>query len=93
MANDKPTRLELGRVVATPGVIATASRDEILSALARHVTGDWGDVDDDDRRANDDALTSGARILSAYSTSDGTRFWIITDADRTATTVLLPDEY
>ncbi|WP_437739999.1 hypothetical protein WME73_30920 [Sorangium sp. So ce302] len=48
---------------------------------------------DDDKRANDNALTSGARILSAYSTSDGTRFWIITDADRTATTVLLPDEY
>jgi len=93
MANDKPVMFELGQIVATPGVLAAASRGEILSALARHAAGDWGDVDDEDKTANDEALVTGARLFSAYSTSNGVRFWIVTEADRSSTVVLLLGEY
>jgi hypothetical protein len=66
----------------------------IAPALARHASGDWGLVDASDKRANDDrALIEGTRLLSAYELANGTRIWIITEADRAATTVLLPAEY
>ena len=61
--------------------------------LARHAAGDWGDLDEDDRRLDDLAATLDERILSAYTLTDGTRIWIITEGDRSATTVLLPEEY
>lgn len=61
--------------------------------LARHQRGDWGIVDGCDRRANDDALVAGERLLSAYRLSDGTKIWIITEADRSSTCLLLPEEY
>jgi len=83
----------LGQLVATPGVLEVVTHDEIMSVLSRHLRGDWGDLDDDDKKANDDALVHGSRLLSAYLTADGTKFWIITEADRSATTVLLPSEY
>jgi hypothetical protein len=86
-------QLPLGRVVATPGALGSISDRELLDALARHASGDWGYVDEEDRKANDAALRDGARILSAYRTERGTKFWIITEADRSATTVLLPGEY
>ena len=63
------------------------------SFLGRHVSGDWGDLSEDDRLANVDALANDARILSAYVTAAGERFWIITEADREYTTLLLPEEY
>jgi hypothetical protein len=69
------------------------SADDVVQSLARHLTGDWGDLDEHDWRMNDDALESGGRILSQYFTQDCTKFWIITECDRSATTVLLPDEY
>jgi hypothetical protein len=93
MVPGKPVRFELGRILATPGVLGRVSEAEVLDALARHVDGDWGDVSNDDRKANDDALRDGARVLSAYVTGAGTSFWVITEADRSSTTVLLPDEY
>ena len=85
----------LGRVVATPGVLAAlaASGATPVPYLARHAIGDWGDLDEDDRRMNDLAATHDERVLSAYSLPDRTRIWIITEADRSSTTLLLPEEY
>lgn len=65
----------------------------MLLALSRHFNGDWGDLCGSDKIANDRALQYGDRLLSAYHAPDGTKFWIITEADRSCTTVLLPDDY
>ncbi|MCU0633474.1 MAG: hypothetical protein MUE41_01270 [Gemmatimonadaceae bacterium] len=85
----------LGRVVATPGALETLAMTgtDPRSLLARHVTGDWGDLDPDDRAANETALVTGARLLSAYDLPNGERLWIITEADRRSTCLLRPDEY
>ena len=94
---------ETGQIVATRGVYDLASQNPdfaqfIQKSLNRHVKGDWGDVDDDDKEANNQALKQGTRLLSAYKDE---RFppkgvatiWIITEADRSVTTILFPDEY
>lgn len=86
-------KFPLGQIYATRGVINYISRQEMTDALIRHSSGDWGDVDDEDKQANDHALAYGGRLFSAYTSSDGIRFWIITEADRSYTTVLLPEEY
>lgn len=86
-------RIPLGQVVATPGVLQRVPYVELITALRRHARGDWGDLDEDDHRANDQAVQHGGRILSAYTIPDGLRVWVITEADRSATTILLPDEY
>lgn len=86
-------RFELGLVVATSGALQQLQATEIVSALRRHVQGDWGVVDDVDKRANEEALREEGRLLSAYLDSAERRFWIITEADRSVTTVLLPEEY
>lgn len=83
----------MGRLVATPGVLALLSHRELIGALGRHSRGDWGEVDDEDQAANDRALKCGARLLSVFVTAGGARFWIITEADRSTTTILLPGEY
>lgn len=83
----------LGQVVATPAALAAVAPPDVVAALRRHAAGDWGEVDADDRRANDAALRDGTRLLSAYTSPAGTRFWVITEADRSVTTVLLPDDY
>ncbi len=86
---------ELGQVVATPGALQALQEAEQLPAafLDRHVSGDWGELGDEDTQANERALHEGLRILSAYTTSDGVKLWVITEADRSATTMLLPSEY
>jgi hypothetical protein len=86
--------LPLGRLLATPGALARLAEAGLSPAalLARHRAGDWGDPDAGDRRANDRAARDGSRILSAYQTAAG-RVWLISEWDRSATTVLLPDEY
>ena len=86
-------KLPLGRIVATPAALGAVSHPDIAAALRRHASGDWGDVDPDDRAANDLALTSGGRLLSVYQSATGTTFWVLTEADRSVTTVLLPDDY
>ena len=88
-------KFNLGRVVATPGIIEalTATGEISGTYLMRHAKGDWGDLDDDDKGMNDLALQHDERILSAYTLLDGTRIWIITEADRSSTTILLPEEY
>ena len=86
--------LPLGRVVATPGamgVIRTHGLD-VLALLHRHRAGDWGDVSEHDAQANDRSVEGGTRVLSAYETAGG-KLWVITEADRSATTVLLPSDY
>lgn len=93
---DIPRRLfPLGQVVATPGAlealrIANQSHNEFLD---KHVTGDWGECCDDDKRANELALEEETRIFSVYRTARGEKIWIITEADRSSTCILLPDEY
>lgn len=86
-------RVKIGRLVATPGVIEKVPSQEMRAALARHLSGDWGDLDENDRGANETALRKGTRLLSAYTSGSGIRFWIITEGDRSATTILLPEEY
>jgi hypothetical protein len=86
-------KFSLGKVVATPNAVATIPRDQIIQALRRHQSGDWGTVCPEDQRANDDALVDGSRILSVYFVPHGLKFWIITEADRSITTILLPEDY
>jgi hypothetical protein len=88
-------RFPLGRVVATPGALRALEKAEQLPAefLDRHVNGDWGDVTDADKQENAGAVEQGLRILSAYTTSAGDRIWILTEADRSATILMLPEEY
>ena len=90
----------LGRLYITPGAIEALYQNYTTGAeyLTRHLSGDWGDIGDEDKATNNQALESGARILSAYRLKNGTRIWIITEAaneqgERIATTILLPEEY
>ena len=85
----------LGRVVATVGALATLTDagQNPHEFIERHVGGDWGDLGPDDKQANEFALEHGLRIFSAYRASDGTKIWVITEADRSATCVLLPEDY
>lgn len=89
-------RFSLGHVVATPGATSTMEQFGIdpASLLARHVTGDWGDLDEEDRAANDEALLYDGRLLSAYGEADSdSRIWLITEWDRSVTTLLRPEDY
>jgi hypothetical protein len=91
----------LGQIVSTPGALGVCSPEHLLNCLRRHAAGDWGSVCDEDRAVNDDALVNGDRILSAYPIDPGKScegfggncLWIITEADRSVTTFLLPHEY
>ena len=82
-----------GRLVATPGAIREVPPEEVLTALTRHARGDWGEVDAADRHANDNALIQGTRLAFAYISIAGTRFSISSEADRSSTRILLPEEY
>ena len=90
----REARFSLGRVVATPGALQAMKEHGIngLQLLARHVRGDWGDICPEDKKENEFSLQRRLRLLSSY-TIDGTKLWIITEADRSATTFLLPSEY
>lgn len=98
---NRQPRFELGDIVATQGALGACSRDLMTRCLARHLTGDWGCVDAGDAQTNNEALVGGDRILSAYpidpaKPSEGfgdNTLWIITEADRSVTTFLLPEEY
>jgi len=85
----------LGQVVATPGALVALSvaGQTPLGFLARHVSGDWGEVDPIDAAGNTMALINGYRLMSDYSLSNGTKLWVITEADRSSTCLLLPEEY
>lgn len=83
----------LGRLVATPAALAALTQHDLLTALGRHVRGDWGDCCAEDAAENDFALDKPLRLFSVYHSAAGEKFWIITEADRSATTVLLPEDY
>lgn len=86
----------LGQIVSTPGALEALRQEGTngLEYLRRHVTGDWGDLCHNDKAQNQLAIKEGSRILSAYRlASTGAKLWIITEADRSVTTFLLPDEY
>lgn len=94
IANGQP-RFALGRLVATPdalAVLADAGQDP-AEFIARHQNCDWGECDVEDRQANDDALVQGTRLFSVYRTRKDVKIWVITEADRSSTCILLPDEY
>lgn len=99
MNRPKP-RFDLGQLVATPGALEALEQAGQAPAefVLRHVVGDWGEVDDEDKALNDQSVQDGSRILSAYRTTLGVKLWVITEAagddgKRAATTILLPDEY
>ena len=86
-------KFSLGRTVATSGAIAELSHHDTLRALSRHVKGDWGDVCEEDWKANDEALKDDTRLVSVYHSESGVKFYVITEWDRSLTTILLPQEY
>lgn len=83
----------LGRLVATPNALEKLTQTDIFAALKRHAAADWGDCDEHDREENEFSLREGFRLLSVYHSGRGTKFWIITEADRSATTILMPEDY
>jgi hypothetical protein len=85
----------LGHIVATPGTLSELKRagQSPDAFLSRHAAGDWGEISEKDELANHNALREGGRILSSYLTHRGVKLWVITEADRSATTLLLPSEY
>ena len=100
MSTKQEVRFPLGQIVATPGALEALQRNNAtgFDYLRRHVSGDYGIVSKEDHQANEDALKTGARLMSAYFLPDETKLWIITEAaddagKRVATTLLLPDEY
>ncbi len=93
IVNDQVRAVEMGMLYVTPGVILKIKSVEVFAALDRHASCDWGLICDQDREANEEALIHGFRIMSVYKDSKNTNFWIITEADRSVTTVLLPEEY
>jgi hypothetical protein len=91
--SDQTAKFLLGHMVATPNALASIPNDEIILALSRHIQGDWGTLDKEDADSNERALQNGGRLFSQYHSKAGTKFWIITECDRSATTVLLPKDY
>ena len=91
----KKPLFKLGQILATPGAIGAleATGENAFHFVTRHVSGDWGDVDEHDAQENIFSVENGYRILSAYHLRDQTKIWVITEADRSATTILLPAEY
>lgn len=83
----------LGQIVSTKSAFESLDPSDVLACLQRHGKGDWGDLTDDDKSLNDLALVDEGRLLSSYFDSNGTKFWIITEWDRSVTTVLLPEDY
>ncbi len=94
-ATRKIRHFTLGQLVATPGALDALAKagQSPLEMLCRHARGDWGEVCPEDWQLNDEALENGERLLSAYTLANGEKIWIITESDRSASTVLLPDEY
>jgi hypothetical protein len=88
-------RFTLGQLVATPGALqafAEAGQNP-MEFITPHQVGDWGEVPEEDKQENEFSLQHGFRLLSAYQTATGVGIWVITEADRSATTILLPSEY
>ena len=91
--NDPMSKYWLGQFHMTDQASSQVGCEDALIALKRHKNGDWGDVCPEDREANESALANGGRLFSVYHTENGLKFWIITEADRNSTTVLMPEDY
>lgn len=83
----------LGRIITTPTALANLTQVDISTAIQRHQAGDWGDVDPHQREENELSLKEGLRLFSIYHSERRLRFWVMTEADRSVTTVLLPQDY
>ena len=86
-------KFPLGQLVATTGALEALNEESFWPYIKRHANGDWGDVSQEDKAENELSLKQGFRLLSAYTLPGGERIWIISEADRSATTILLPEEY
>ena len=86
-------KFRLGKIVSTPNALDRLTQHDILLAIGRHQAGDWGDVNEHDNAANERALVEDTRLWSVYQAGNGVKFWLITEADRSHTTVLLPEDY
>ncbi|MEI8290520.1 MAG: hypothetical protein WCH99_13700 [Verrucomicrobiota bacterium] len=86
-------KFNLGRIVITPAALEAIPADDICNAINRHVCGDFGDLTAADLRENELALRAGLRLLSVYHATNGTKFYVLTEACRTITTILLPADY
>jgi hypothetical protein len=93
IAFDLGPSFSLGSVVITRAAASTLTREDVATALRRHSRGDWGELDAHDLEQNQLCLKNGGRLLSVYRTKCGTRFYVITESDRSATTILLPEDY
>jgi hypothetical protein len=93
--NNAGPRLKLGRIFVTPAalVVLQTADVSVFDLLLRHVRGDWGDISESDRRQNELSVTAGLRVLSSYTLPNRGTVWLITEWDRSATTILLPDDY
>ena len=91
----KQPLFDLGQLVATPGALAALEKtgQKAMEFLSRHVRGDWGELPEEDEAANQFSLEKGFPLLSSYRTTANDKIWVITEADRSHTTLLLPDEY
>ena len=91
----KQPAFELGQILATPGALAVLKKagQQPGEFLTHHVNREWGDLDEEERKENEYSLEHGFRLLSSYRTNAGDRLWIITEADRSVTTLLVPEEY
>ena len=93
-ANAYPiAKFRLGHIVSTPNALSRLTQEDILMGIKRHQAGDWGDVSQHDREANERALIEGTRLWSVYHAESGLKFHLITESDRSVTTVLLPEDY
>ena len=88
-------RFNPGQLLSTPGALDAMmdAQQSPMNFVGRHIYGDWGDVCEEDQQTNEEALEHGLRLLSSYRTTAGVKLWVITEADRSVTTILLPDEY
>jgi hypothetical protein len=84
---------DLGEIIITHGANVQIARRIVMASLRRHHCGDWGELDNEDRLANERALTQSGRLFSVYRNQDKERFYIITEADRSMTTIMMPNEY
>ncbi len=94
MQRQKQPKFSPGQIVITTNALHALSNEDVQTALARHLQGDWGDCDPEDAEENELSLKEEFRLFSVYHTTEENRkFWIITEQDRSATTVLLPEDY
>ena len=93
VAFDSHLKLALGEVIVTHGAALKLPPEDITTAVQRHARADWGDIDFSDQQLNDLRLQEGGPVASIYTASNGLKFYVLTEADRSVTTVLLPEEY